>query len=110
MGTARLLEHRRAYAPASVQEAWDNHFAAFGAQDVDKIMLDYTDRSVLKAFNHLDGKLQTATGLAEIRTFFTNLFAMLSDLSDLAAPVIEVTEDPKQVYLIWSCGSSGVVS
>ena len=35
------------YAPASVQDAWDNHFSAFGAQNLDQIMRDYTDESVL---------------------------------------------------------------
>ena len=41
-----------AFEAKTVQAAWDNHFAAFGAQDVDKIMLDYTDQSVLKAWDH----------------------------------------------------------
>jgi len=99
------------YAPTSVQQAWDNHFSAFGAQDVDKILLDYDEKSVLKAFNHKEGALTTATGVAEIRDFFVGLFKTLSDLSALAAPVVEVTEAPaKQVYLIWSCPSSGIAS
>merc|ERR1712205_197353 len=99
------------YSPASTQDAWDNHFGAFGAQDVDEIMLDYNGSSVLKAFDHRTGDLTTCEGEAEIRDFFTGLFAMLSDCSDLAAPVIEVTEVPnKQVYLIWSCKASKVVS
>ena len=32
-----------AYAPKSVATAWKNHFEAFGSQNLDKIMLDYTD-------------------------------------------------------------------
>ena len=99
------------YSASSVQSAWDNHFAAFGAQDVDKIMLDYSDTSVLKAFDHRTQALVTCTGRGQIRDFFINLFATLSDTSELAAPVIEVTEAPaKQIYLIWSCASSGIVS
>merc|ERR1712084_202011 len=43
------------YAPKSVQAAWDNHFAAFGAQDVDKIMLDYDETSVARVHNNVDG-------------------------------------------------------
>ena len=27
------------YSPSTVAEAWDNHFTAFGAQDLDKIMV-----------------------------------------------------------------------
>merc|ERR1719253_127430 len=100
----------QAYKADSVKAAWDNHFSAFGAQDVDKILLDYDDKSVLKAFNHTDGKLESCTGLAEIKQFFENLFKVLSDTSGLAAPVIEPTEDPAQTYLIWSCPTSGIVS
>merc|ERR1719247_3943476 len=99
-----------AYKAATVQAAWDNHFEAFGGQDVAKIMLDYTEESVLKAFNHATGKLDTRKGMAEIQNFFEGLFGVLKDTSGLAAPVIEVTEAPKQVYLVWSCPTSGIVS
>jgi len=38
--------------PATVvAPAWDNHFSAFGAQDVDKIMLDYTEESQIVVYN-----------------------------------------------------------
>ena len=30
---------------AVVQPAWDNHFAAFGGQDVSKVLLDYCEES-----------------------------------------------------------------
>ena len=51
------------------------------------------------------------TGLAGVRKFFEGLFAQLSDLSALAAPVVDVQEsDRSQVFLVWSCASSGVVS
>jgi len=39
------------YTPKSVQEAWDNHFGAFGAKDMDKILLDYNEESVITLFN-----------------------------------------------------------
>ena len=48
-------------------------------QDLDKIMLDYTEESVLKCFEHSAGELTTATGLAEIRDFFAGLFGLLTD-------------------------------
>merc|ERR1712146_723123 len=83
-----------------------NHFNAFGAQDLDKIMLDYNEESVLKAYEQGAGELTTATGVAEIRKFFEGLFGLLTDLSTLDAPVVEVTENPKQVYLIWKCPGS----
>jgi hypothetical protein len=100
------------YTATSVQAAWDNHFAAFGGQDVDQIMLDYTEASVLWAWDHadLDSNVTVATGLDEIRDFFGGLFAQLDDLELLAAPVVDVTEEPAQVYLIWSCPSSDIES
>ena len=39
------------YSPGSVQAAWDNHFSAFGEQDLDKIMLDYTEDSLLRLYD-----------------------------------------------------------
>merc|ERR1712226_949025 len=73
-------------------------------------MQDYSEKSVLEAFDHSTGTLTSATGLAQIQSFFEGLFATLSDTSKLAAPVIEPTEDPKQTYLVWSCPSSGITS
>ena len=74
------------------------------------IMQDYTEASVLKAFDHSTGTLTTAVGLAQIQTFFVGLFGALSDTSALAAPEIDTTEGPKQTYLVWSCSSSGITS
>lgn len=102
------------YMQDTVAGAWAHHFAAFGAQDVDKIMQDYTENSVLKAFDHTTGTLVTAKGLNQIAQFFSDLFATLYDVSTLGAPVINVTESTSvtdgSVYLIWSCPSSGITS
>merc|ERR1711970_456178 len=58
----------------------------------------YLQDSVLKCFEQSAGELTTCNGVAEIRTFFEGLFGLLSDLSTLDAPVVEVTESPnKQV-------------
>ena len=100
-----------AYNPTSVQEAWDNHFSAFGGQDLDKIMLDYDNSSVLKAYDFTSKVQYTHVGEVAIRGFFAGLFTLLSDLSGLTAPTVEVTEAPnKQVYLIWTCPTSGITS
>ena len=47
-GVAARAAAPEPYAPTTAAMAWENHFSAFGAQDVDKIMLDYKDYSVLK--------------------------------------------------------------
>ncbi|GMH80821.1 hypothetical protein TrST_g10635 [Triparma strigata] len=99
------------YSPKSVQEAWDNHFSAFGAQDVNKILLDYTEASEIKVHNHHDGSTATHKGLAAIRGCFTSLFAALDDLGTLAAPEVIVEEAPESmVFLIWSCKGCGFQS
>ena len=114
MAAKKVPQIQADYKPGSVKAAWDNHFAAFGAQDVTRIMQDYTEKSVLKAFDHTTGTLLTAKGLAQIAQFFTDLFNTLSDTSALAAPVIRTMEGTKtvdgSVYLIWSCASSGITS
>ena len=90
-GSAAMAGTSDAVALAGTQAAWDNHFSAFGAQDLDEIMLDYTDASILNSYEYCSGVLTTAVGLSEIRSFFDGLFTTLSDTSDLAAPVIKVT-------------------
>ncbi len=111
----RALTHahtRSCKKQQSPKATWDNHFAAFGAQDLAKIMEDYTEESVVSVYNHTTGAHDAYAGLARVRKFFTELFATLSDLSALAAPLVEVTEAPapKSVFLAWSCPSSGLVS
>ena len=94
-----------------VQASWDNHFAAFGAQDVDKILLDYTEKSTIKVYNQVTDELTEFKGLKAVKECFTGLFSDLSDLSGLAAPAIrveEATEDKAgMVFLVWRCPSSG---
>merc|ERR1711997_1403158 len=66
---------KQGYFASTVQAAWDNHFAAFGAQDLDKIMLDYTESSMVRVHNNVTAETTEFKGLAAVRTMFTNLFA-----------------------------------
>lgn len=43
------------------------------------------------------------------RSLFSGLFPALHDLSDLDAPVADVSEESKMVFLIWRCPASGFV-
>mmetsp|Transcript_67275 Transcript_67275/g.82434 ORF Transcript_67275/g.82434 Transcript_67275/m.82434 type:complete len:176 (-) Transcript_67275:14-541(-) len=95
------------YFPKSVQEAWDNHFDAFGKQDLEKIMLDYDQSSIAKVYNNADASKKEFTGLAGIRDMFTHLFEDLHDLKTLEAPVVEVDEPGKTVFLVWKCPGCG---
>lgn len=101
----------RDYKPKSMQAAWDNHFAAFGAQNLYQIMLDYDDKSVVKVFNNADNSLATFTGLAEIRGMFSNLFADLKPHLDALTVFHQIVEeDVKQVFLVWNCGAAGYLT
>ena len=92
-----------------VAPAWANHFAAFGSQDVSKVLLDYCEQSKIVVYNWHDDTETEFNGIAGAKECFTGLFAALPDLSGLAAPEIHVEEgNPKSVFLIWRCPSSGV--
>ena len=115
MEEVQLLDQFFHYKASSVHNAWENHFGAFGTHDLDKMMLDYTEKSELTAFNFGQPESPTNpsyhTGLAEIRSYFDTLFTRLVDESALNAPIVDITEGPeKQVFLVWECPSSGYVS
>ncbi|CAM9961750.1 unnamed protein product [Laminaria digitata] len=98
-----------AYAPTNVQAAWDNHSAAFGGKDLDKILLDYDENSIITTYDQTKDEQQTYNGVEGARSLFTGLFEALSDLNDLSVPVADVSEDSKMVFLIWRCPASGFV-
>mmetsp|Transcript_24315 Transcript_24315/g.36477 ORF Transcript_24315/g.36477 Transcript_24315/m.36477 type:complete len:141 (+) Transcript_24315:33-455(+) len=95
------------YAPKTVQEAWDNHFQAFGGQDVQKILLDYNDKSKVTYYNATEKTKAIFEGEKQIGEMFTGLFKDLSDLNTLEAPEIDVCEDSKTVFLVWACPGCG---
>jgi ketosteroid isomerase-like protein len=105
--TQRSLWGKKSYAPKTIGAAWENHFEAFGAQDLDKIMLDYDDDSVTRVFNNIDKKKSEYKGVVEIRNMFRGLFESLPDLSTLAAPVVDIDEAGEQVFLVWECPGVG---
>ena len=49
---------------AVVQPAWDNHFAAFGGQDVSKVLLDYCEESKIIVYNWHDDTETVYNGMA----------------------------------------------
>lgn len=102
------------YAPKTLGEAWDNHFSAFGEQNLDKIMLDYTDSSTITVFQRkagADGNMiiseEYYTGLGKIKAFFAALFDEIDDKHDIDAKVTE-DEDKRTVFLVWACPQSSI--
>merc|ERR1719188_1356214 len=107
MASVFLILPRNLLPKPSPLAARDNHFEAFGKQDLDKIMLDYDETSVARVYDNTTGQKTEFRGTAMIRQMFTNLFADLKDLATLDAPVVDVEEDAKQVFLIWKCPGCG---
>jgi hypothetical protein len=91
----------------AVQDSWDHHFTAFGGQNLDEIVKDYSDDAEINIVNWVDGSMQTFRGLKGVRKAFAELFAQMTDLSDLGAPVVQVDEQKGSVFLIWKNPASG---
>lgn len=80
------------YRPGSVQDAWDNHFAAFGGKDVERILLDYDDRSEIRVYDVSNpGEVHLASDMQSIQKVFEGLFADLEDRSQLEVPLLHVS-------------------
>ena len=94
-----------AYEPATTQDAWENHFSAFGSQNVTQILFDYDDDNSVVLVHYTgqddEGNLAAYRGVDEIGGMFADLFATLSDTSDLAAPMLDVNDDG-MVFLAWT--------
>jgi len=102
--------------PRSVASVWANHFSAFGAFDLNKIMKDYDDGSLVSIFNDKCAGGASRTGYSEykgtheIRAMFDGLFTQLGrDAGNLDAvgpnngsPVVLNGEPPNgNVFLTW---------
>jgi len=111
------------YKPNNVAEAWANHFAAFGEQDVEKILKDYTDASVVEVHNDAcePPEMEQFTGKAAITGLFEGLFTTLTSTPDLDVPtfgdasnptvedaVLPASLDSANVFLVWSAVAQGI--
>jgi len=98
---------------AETQASWDNHAAAFGAMDVDKILLDYTEDSVIIVSDFTSGVDQVFNGLAGVRTCFEALFGYLETNggfpASLVVPENGLVVESDQVFLIWKAEASGII-
>merc|ERR1719281_1683148 len=99
-------------ATSAVQMAWENHFAAFGAQNLTKIMLDYgAESKAMFSDNVANDAIVVNNGLTAIEAMFTSLFAELTNRSDLAVPLVHTStfgldgdrnaSGLGQTFLIW---------
>ncbi len=61
-----------------IQAAWDNHFGAFAAQNVDQILLDYTPKSVIVSVDRSTGARMVYSGLEGVRSESPSLTCVLA--------------------------------
>jgi len=71
------------------------------------ILLDYNEESEIIVWDTKTGSRSDFKGVAQVKDLFTGLFAKLSDLSTLNAPLIEVQESSSMVFLVWECPGCG---
>lgn len=80
---------------AKTKEIFDHHMKAFGENDLDGVMADYTDESILITPD------TTYSGLAEIRKGFEGAFKMFPKDSTTIQVVKTVVKNDI-AYIIWS--------
>jgi len=91
-----------------IASGWQNHFDAFGAQDTEKILADYTEQSVIRVWDWTTATYSESKGLAAIKALFNGLFVAITaakfgedagiGLPD-EFPRVEVGK--KSVFLVW---------
>ena len=105
MAAESVGDYVRLYQPTCAAHVFDNHFEAFGEQSLEKIMLDYTEASVVEVFNWSSGELETKTGRTEISEMFAGFWAGMAPggWGKMEAPVRKARDEPVRCgFLIWS--------
>jgi ketosteroid isomerase-like protein len=79
----------------TIDDVMTRHGKAIGAGDVDGVLADYTEGSVIM------GPGQTARGLSEIRDLFTDLFTNLIPPGSSRLEVTWSAMDGEYVFVVW---------
>ena len=80
----------------STAEVLDHHLAAFGAADVDEVMIDYADEAV---FYTPDGPVR---GTLAIREAFTSVFAAVFPRAGTTLEMRQRFAEGEVAYIVWS--------
>merc|ERR1712154_11601 len=102
-----VSKRRRLQTP--IQDAWANHFEAFGLQNTTQILLDYVETSIIRVYDFTTNTYQKVEGLAAIETMFNDLFAAINakkvgEDTGVVAPNNngETVESPdRSTFLVW---------
>merc|ERR1711920_523202 len=89
-----------------MKDGWDNHFDSFGKQNLDAIMADYTEDSVVRVYDWSEESdpaqaYKVHTGLTAIRDLFEGLFDVINK-DTVGAPVVAEEYDLNSVFLVWT--------
>ena len=104
-------EYAQLYAPTCTAHVFQNHFEAFGEQDLAKIMLDYTEESTIDVWNWASQTLERKKGRQEISEMFAGFWQgmALGGWGTMEAPVKETHDSPlKTGFLVWSAPENGI--
>ena len=83
---------------SNTQEILTHHLTAFGNNNLDEIMKDYSEQSEVLT---IDGSLK---GLAIIRKFFVEMFATIPTGSEFEMKRLTITENV--AHIIWASKSN----
>eukprot|EP00747_Dinoflagellata_sp_TGD_P067295 gnl/TRDRNA2_/TRDRNA2_155207_c0_seq2.p1 gnl/TRDRNA2_/TRDRNA2_155207_c0~~gnl/TRDRNA2_/TRDRNA2_155207_c0_seq2.p1 ORF type:complete len:151 (+),score=21.90 gnl/TRDRNA2_/TRDRNA2_155207_c0_seq2:2-454(+) len=97
----------KGYRSRTLKDMWESHLSAFRARDIDRMLLDYTNRSEIKLYDYGAAKLQTYKGLEDVRRCFAALFSSLTDLTTFSTPVVKIDQKPNSIFVVWKCPGSG---
>lgn len=92
-------DYVKLYKPTCAEHAFKNHFDAFGEQNLTKIMLDYTEDSVIQVWNWSSNELNENKGLEAISAMFDGFWkGMAPDgWGKMEAPVQRFEDSPAKV-------------
>jgi len=97
----------QSYFPTSVQAAWEHHYNAHHEQNLDKLMLDYDETSIIRVYINGTGEKREYRGTAQIREFFQGMFGEMQNRSDARVLVTDIDEEARSVFFVWECPASG---
>lgn len=94
------------YAPTNSLEVWKNHNDGVVERDVDKLMLDYDDNSVVRVFDFANptNPPSTFTGPDEIKAL---LEGFLPNLDEGCFEVPVVQQEPDMTLIAWEVPCNG---
>ena len=99
------------YRPTCSEDVFKNHADAFAEQDVDKIMLDYTEDTVFSGFDHASGAPFEKRGRAEIREMFSGFWTSVGEWKGFKSVHEYCTNDPavRSGFLVWAAPGNGIL-